>query len=56
MNLIDIQRVFETDSQPSDAQLELWVNTILAKTEDDIELTIRIVDEAESLSPLKRCY
>lgn len=48
MNLIDIQRVFETDSQPSDAQLELWVNTILAKTEDDIELTIRIVDESES--------
>jgi probable rRNA maturation factor len=48
MNIIDIQRVFETDSQPSDAQLELWVNTVLANSDEEFELTIRIVDETES--------
>lgn len=48
MNIIDIQRVFESDSQPSDAQLELWVNTVLASLNEEFELTIRIVDETES--------
>lgn len=48
MNIIDIQRVFESDSQPSDAQLELWVNTVLANSNEEFELTIRIVDETES--------
>lgn len=48
MNIIDIQRVFESPNQPSDAQLELWVNTVLTNLDDDFELTIRIVDETES--------
>ena len=48
MNIIDIQRVFESPNQPSDAQLELWVNTVLTNLDDDFELTIRIVDESES--------
>ena len=48
MNIIDIQRVFESDSQPSDAQLELWVNTVLANSNEEFELTIRIVNETES--------
>lgn len=48
MNIIDIQRVFESPNQPSDAQLELWVNTVLTNLDDDFELTIRIVDEMES--------
>lgn len=48
MNIIDIQRVFKSPNQPSDAQLELWVNTVLTNLDDDFELTIRIVDEAES--------
>lgn len=48
MNIIDIQRVFESQNQPKDAQLELWVNTVLTNIDDDFELTIRIVDEMES--------
>lgn len=48
MNIIDIQRIFESPNQPSDTQLELWVNTILTNINDDFELTIRIVDEMES--------
>lgn len=48
MNIIDIQRIFESPNQPSDTQLELWVNTILTNIDDDFELTIRIVDEMES--------
>ena len=49
MNIIDIQRIFESANQPSDAQLELWVNTVLASLDDEFELTIRIVDENESM-------
>jgi probable rRNA maturation factor len=48
MNIIDIQRIFESPNQPTDTQLELWVNAALVKLEDDLELTIRIVDETES--------
>lgn len=48
MNIIDIQRIFQSQHQPSDAQLEGWVNTVLTKLDDDFELTIRIVDETES--------
>jgi probable rRNA maturation factor len=48
MNIIDIQRIFESPNQPSDTQLELWVNTVLTNIGDDFELTIRIVDEMES--------
>jgi probable rRNA maturation factor len=48
MNIIDIQRIFESPNQPNDAQLELWVNTVLTNAEEDLELTIRIVDEIES--------
>lgn len=55
MNIIDIQRVFESQNQPSDVQLEIWVNTVLANAEEDLELTIRIVDEIES-SQLNETY
>jgi probable rRNA maturation factor len=48
MNIIDIQRIFQSPNQPNDAQLELWVNTVLTNLNDDFELTIRIVDETES--------
>lgn len=48
MNIIDIQRIFQLPNQPSDEQLELWVNTVLTKLDDDFELTIRIVDKIES--------
>ncbi|MFI3122761.1 MAG: rRNA maturation RNase YbeY [Methylococcales bacterium] len=48
MNIIDIQRVFESPNQPKDTQLELWVNTVLTNLNEEFELTIRIVDESES--------
>jgi probable rRNA maturation factor len=48
MNIIDIQRVFKSQNQPSDAQLESWVNAVLASLNEEFELTIRIVDETES--------
>ena len=45
--LLDIQRV--VDVPVSDDEFYLWVNTVLeAENHDDTELTIRIVDEAES--------
>ncbi len=48
MNIIEIQRICETPSQPTDEQLERWVNTALADLKEDFELVIRIVDENES--------
>jgi probable rRNA maturation factor len=48
MNIIDIQRVFESPNQPSDTQLESWVNTVLANLDEEFELTVRIVDDMES--------
>jgi probable rRNA maturation factor len=55
MNIIDIQRVFESPNQPSDKQLELWVNTVLTNLNEEFELTIRIVDDMES-SQLNETY
>jgi probable rRNA maturation factor len=55
MNIIDIQRVFESPNQPSDTQLELWVNTVLTNLNEEFELTIRIVDDMES-SQLNETY
>lgn len=48
MNIIEIQRICVTDSQPDDEQLEHWVNTALADLKEEFELVIRIVDENES--------
>lgn len=47
MNQLEIQRVFETDGQPDDAKLQCWVDTVLANLQEDVEIVIRIVDEAE---------
>ncbi len=48
MNTIEIQRIYATDSQPSDTQLEFWVNTVLADLNEELEIVVRIVDENES--------
>jgi probable rRNA maturation factor len=48
MNIVEIQRIFETDSQPNDAQLESWVNAVLANLDEEFEVVIRIVDDIES--------
>jgi len=48
MNQLDIQRVFESDGQPDENSLQLWVDTTLANVEEDTEVVIRIVDMEES--------
>lgn len=48
MNIIDIQRIFHSNSQPNDEQLTNWVDTVLANLEEEFEVLIRIVDESES--------
>ncbi|MBF6649027.1 rRNA maturation RNase YbeY [Methylobacter sp. BlB1] len=48
MNQIDIQRVFESEDQPDEAQIQAWVDAALEDVNQDIEMVIRIVDEAES--------
>ncbi len=48
MNIIEVQRICATPSQPSKEQLECWVNTVLANLDEECELVIRIVDETES--------
>jgi probable rRNA maturation factor len=47
-HIIDIQLAVEEVDTPDNAQLSLWVNTALEEAENDIELTIRIVDEVEA--------
>lgn len=48
MNQIDIQRIFESEGQPDAAQIQVWVDAALADVNQDTEIVIRIVDEAES--------
>ena len=49
MNLeLDVQRASEDADLPTDAEFTTWVEAALAGQHDDVELTIRIVDEMES--------
>jgi probable rRNA maturation factor len=50
--IIDLQIASEHPRCPSPSQLKLWVESALQKTtkHDELELTIRIVDEIESQS------
>lgn len=48
MNIIEIQRIYTADLQPTEEQLQQWANTTLAALDEDIEMVIRIVDENES--------
>jgi probable rRNA maturation factor len=48
MNDLDIQRVIDAENLPTDAQLQLWVDSVLTNADEDYEIVIRIVDEAES--------
>jgi probable rRNA maturation factor len=48
MNSVEIQTIFESAGQPSEAQIQLWVNTALEEFEQDTEIVVRIVDESES--------
>ena len=45
---LDLQIAIEDATLPSEENFELWVKTALRNTMKEAELTIRIVDEAES--------
>jgi len=44
---LDIQRIVELDSLPSDDDFQLWVDKALADYSQDAEVVIRIVDTEE---------
>ncbi|MDD1606208.1 MAG: rRNA maturation RNase YbeY [Methylococcaceae bacterium] len=48
MNSIEIQTIFESAGQPSEAQIQLWIDTALEDVNRDTEIVVRIVDEQES--------
>jgi len=48
--IIDLQLASEHPLCPSTSQLKLWVEAALINTDEDQELSIRIVDEEESQS------
>jgi probable rRNA maturation factor len=48
MNSVEIQTIFESAGQPSEAQIQLWIDTALEDINRDTEIVVRIVDEQES--------
>ena len=48
MNYLDIQRVYISEGQATEAQLQQWLDAVLDDADQDNEVVIRIVDEAES--------
>ncbi|MSP28680.1 MAG: rRNA maturation RNase YbeY [Methylococcales bacterium] len=48
MNSVEIQTIFESAGQPSEAHIQLWVDTALADVNHDTEIVVRIVDAQES--------
>ena len=48
MNFVEIQTIYLSQGQPTEAQIQLWVDTALTDYPDDTEIVIRIVDEKES--------
>ncbi|TNH03304.1 rRNA maturation RNase YbeY [Testudinibacter sp. TR-2022] len=54
--IIDLQLACENvDNLPSQAQIELWAQSAVKPSLDGVEMTVRIVDEAES-QMLNRTY
>lgn len=45
---LDLQIAYQTDSLPTQEQIELWLTTTLSNYQRSFELTIRIVDNQES--------
>jgi probable rRNA maturation factor len=48
MNYLDIQIATEATDVPGEQQFQLWVDAALHGLEEDSEIVIRLVDEAES--------
>ena len=54
--IIDLQLACENlENLPSEAQITLWAQSAVKPTVDDLEMTVRIVDEGES-QMLNRTY
>jgi len=47
-HLIEVQYEVPAQGLPTEQDFQAWVNHVLAKLEETFEVTIRIVDEAES--------
>lgn len=45
---IEVQRVSESSDLPTDAEFSAWANAAAENSEEEFDLVIRIVDEAES--------
>ncbi|MGZ4958065.1 MAG: rRNA maturation RNase YbeY [Methylomonas sp.] len=48
MNYLDIQIATEATDYPGEDRFQEWVDAALASRDEDAEITIRLVDEAES--------
>ena len=48
MNSVEIQTIFASAGQPSEQQIQQWIDTALEDINYDTEIVVRIVDEAES--------
>ena len=54
--IIDLQLACENlENLPSEAQITLWAQSAVKPTVDDLDMTVRIVDEGES-QMLNRTY
>ena len=49
MNIVDIQIESQSKQLPSTDQFQVWVDTVLTHADEDSEVVIRIVDEAEMI-------
>lgn len=52
---VDVQIASGTGTLPSADQFEIWASAVFANDEEDVELTLRVVDEAES-AELNKTY
>lgn len=48
MNQIEIQSTSNSNCQPDQEHIQLWVDAALEDFSDDVEIVVRIVDEQES--------
>lgn len=55
MHQIDLQVASQVTNLPQQEQIELWINTALSQTQEQCEIVVRIVDEAE-ITDLNKTY
>ena len=48
MNFVEIQTIHPSPGQPTDTEIQHWVDTALTDYPDDTEIVVRIVDVKES--------